>query len=59
LSVAMAENVLLIWLSDSFGTDELVLLPEEPLDELLPQAAMTKAALPATAVSATFLVIEC
>ena len=60
LSVAMAENVLLIWLSDSCGTDDaLELLAEELLGELLPQAAMTRAALPATAVSATFLVTEC
>src|ERR1700722_784515 len=61
LSVAMAENVLSIWLSDSCGTAALLLLlllPAEPLDEL-PQAAMTRAALPATAVSATLLVIEC
>src|SRR3984885_12755391 len=58
LSVAMAENVLSIWLSDSFGTEERVLLPEEP-DPELPQAAITRAALPATAVSATFLVTEC
>jgi hypothetical protein len=55
----MAENVLSIWLSDSCGTEALALAPEEPLDELLPQAAMTRAALPATAVSATFLVTEC
>src|ERR1700735_2734292 len=54
LSVAMAENVLSIWVSDRCGTDDaLGLEPEEPLDELLPQAAMTRAALPATAVSAT------
>src|ERR1700728_539634 len=59
LSVAMAENVLSIWLSDSLGTEEPVLLPEEPDPELLPQAAITRAALPATAVSATFLVTEC
>src|ERR1700733_2070515 len=60
LSVAMAENVLSIWLSESCGTAALLLLllPEEPLDEL-PQAATTRAALPATAVSATLLVIEC
>jgi hypothetical protein len=57
--VAMAENVLVIWLSDSLGTEELVLLPEAPDDELLPQAAITRAALPATAVSATLLVTEC
>jgi hypothetical protein len=55
----MAENELLIWLSDSFGVDEVVLPPEEPPDELLPQAAMTRAALPATAVSATLLETEC
>jgi hypothetical protein len=54
----MAENVLSIWLSDSFGVDAVVLPPEEPPDELLPQAAITRAALPATAVSATFLVTE-
>jgi hypothetical protein len=59
LSVAMAENVLLIWLSDSCGTAALELPPAELLGELLPQAAMTRAALPATAVSATFLVTEC
>jgi hypothetical protein len=55
----MAENELLIWLSDSFGTEVVLPLPEEPDGELLPQAAMTRAALPATAVSATFLVTEC
>src|ERR1035438_214435 len=63
LSVAMAEKVLLIWLRESCGTAAaellLLLLAEEPEGELLPQAAMTRAALPATAVSATFLVTEC
>jgi hypothetical protein len=58
LSVAMAENELLIWLRESCGTAALLLPPEAPDDELLPQAAMTRAALPATAVSATFLVTE-
>ena len=61
LSVAMAENELLIWLRESCGTAAplLPLLAEEPDGELLPQAAMTRAALPATAVNATFLVTEC
>jgi len=53
----MAEKLLLIWPSETVGVEELVLLLPEELDgELLPQAAMRRAALPATAVSATFLV---
>src|ERR1700734_1670066 len=55
LSVVMAANELVIWLSDSFGTDELVLLPEPP-DELLPQAAMTRAAVPGAGGRAHFFV---
>jgi hypothetical protein len=55
----MAENELLIWLRESWGIAALLLpLPAELDGELLPQAAMTRAALPATAVSATFLVTE-
>jgi hypothetical protein len=58
--VAIAEKLLLIWLRDSCGTDAPLPLPDEPEDELLllPQAAMTRAALPATAVSAALLVTE-
>ena len=63
LSVAMAENELLIWLRDSCGTEPLLLLglfdaPDEPPLPLLPQAAATSAALPATAVSAAIRVKE-
>src|ERR1039458_737951 len=59
LSVVMAENELLIWLRESFGAAVLLPLPEEPDDELLPQAAMRRAALPAMAVNATFLETGC
>src|SRR5690242_1718785 len=56
----IAEKLLLIWLSEKGGPDELP-LPDEPEDELPPlleQAARTRAALPAHAVTAALLVIE-
>jgi hypothetical protein len=40
------------------GTGPELELPELPEDELLPQAAMTRAALPANAVRPTLLVSE-
>jgi hypothetical protein len=61
LSVAIALKELLIWLTLSCGTEppelpgELLLLDEPPL---LPQAATTRAALAATAVSPTRFVTE-
>jgi hypothetical protein len=61
LSVAIALKELLIWLTLSCGTElpelpeELLLLGEPPL---LPQAATTRAALAATAVSPTRFVTE-
>jgi hypothetical protein len=55
----MAEKVLLNELMLSFGTDAPELPEELPLDEpLLPQAASTRAALPATAASPAFFVTE-
>jgi hypothetical protein len=61
LSVAIALKELLIWPRLSCGTDPLE-LPEELVPEgelvLLPQAATTRAALAATAVSPTRFVTE-
>jgi hypothetical protein len=56
----MADRLLFSWLSESWGTGAALLL-DELLDEppLLPQAAMSSAALPAQAVSATLRVTEC
>jgi hypothetical protein len=57
----MADSVLFSWLRESWGAGEEV-LPDEPdgeLPPLLPHAAMSSAALPAQAVSATLRVTEC
>jgi hypothetical protein len=61
LSVVIAENVLLSELSEIVGVvPEFELEPEEDgvLLLLLPQAAITRAAEPATAVSMALLVTE-
>ena len=61
-SAAIAEKSLVNELVEMDGTGAELDPPEllgVELLPLLPQAAMTRAALPATAVSATFLVTEC
>jgi hypothetical protein len=55
----MAEKLLLIWLRDTCGTEELLLLPALGVELLLLlHAAAMRAALPATAVKATLFVTD-
>jgi hypothetical protein len=59
LRADIAEKLLFIWLSEKGGTRELP-LPDEPEAKLplqLQQAAKTRAAQPAYAISVSFLVI--